>query len=149
LEIAFDIHGFMTSVRFYSSLFIGAAVLIASGAFYWTRSHRRTPEQQEQERRRLLNSTGRITDGTVIDVREIGENKDGPIQLLIYTYDVGGVSYECSQDVTSLRPFLDLHTCRIGLPTSIKYDPHNPGNSIVVAEGWIGPRQQFGSPDRR
>jgi hypothetical protein len=150
LEIAFDIRSFMTSARLYSSLFAGAAVLIASGAFYWSRSHRRTPEQQEQERRRLLNRMGRITDGTVIDVREIGESEeDGPIQLLIYTYDVGGVSYECSQDVTSLRPFLDLHTCRIGLPTSIKYDPHNPGNSIVVAEGWIGPRQQFGSPDRR
>jgi hypothetical protein len=50
------------------------------------------------------------------------------------------VSYEASQDVTHLRHMVDLHTCRVGLPASIKYDPTNPGNSIVVAETWSGLR---------
>jgi hypothetical protein len=34
-----------------------------------------------------------------------------------------------------------VHNCRIGLPASIKYDPHNPGNSIVASERWMGLRQ--------
>jgi hypothetical protein len=35
---------------------------------------------------------------------------------------------------------VDLHSCRAGLMTSIKYDPGNPGNSIVIAENWTGLR---------
>jgi hypothetical protein len=62
------------------------------------------------------------------------------MQLVFYTYDVAGVQYECSQDVTHLRQYLDLHSCRIGVTTSVKYDPHSPGNSIVVAETWCGLR---------
>ena len=58
-----------------------------------------------------------------------------------FQYDVAGVSYEASQDVTHLRHLVDLHTCRVGLPASIKYDPTNPGNSIVIAENWTGLRQ--------
>ncbi len=48
------------------------------------------------------------------------------VQMVIYTYDVAGVQYECSQDVTHLRQFLDLHSCRIGVATSVKYDPQPP-----------------------
>jgi hypothetical protein len=29
----------------------------------------------------------------------------------------------------------------LGLHTSVKYDARNPGNSMVIAEGWIGLRQ--------
>ncbi len=61
--------------------------------------------------------------------------------LLIYTYDVAGVTYEASQDVTHLRQFIDLYSCRLGLPTSVKYDPHNPGDSIVISETWSGLRK--------
>lgn len=104
------------------------------------RSRRRTPEQRERERRDRINEIGRITDGTVIDVSEMPANGRGEIQLLIYHYDVGGVSYEASQDVTALRHRVDLHSCKAGLMTSIKYDPSNPGNSIVVAEQWSGLR---------
>ena len=83
---------------------------------------------------------GRITDGTVIDVNEMQTNGSGELQLLIYHYDVAGVSYEASQDVSSLRHMVDLHSCRAGLMTSIKYDPGNPGNSIVISENWTGLR---------
>ena len=83
-----------------------------------------------------ISETGRITDGTVIDVNEMQGNGSGSgeLQLLIYHYDVAGVSYEASQDVSSLRHMVDLHSCRAGLMTSIKYDPGNPGNSIVISE---------------
>jgi hypothetical protein len=105
----------------------------------WLRSKRKTDEQQERERRLRISAAGRITDGTVLDAQEMQVN-DKPAQLVIYQYDVGGVSYEASQDITHLRQFIDLHTCRIGLPTSVKYDPQNPANSIVIAEGWVGLR---------
>ena len=105
------------------------------------RRHRKTPEQRERERRMRISEMGRITDGTVIDVNELEVNGSGEIQLLVYQYDVAGVSYEASQDVTTLRHRVDLHSCRAGLMTSIKYDPANPGNSIVIAENWSGLRQ--------
>jgi len=100
------------------------------------------PADLERERRTWLDGIGRITDGTVIDVQEMAPtNGHHAAVLLIYKYDVAGVSYECSQDVTYLRQWINLHSCRLGLPTSVKYDPHNPGNSLVVSESWMGLRQ--------
>lgn len=130
----------MTPLRFYPLIFVGAAIAAATGAYYWARSHRKTAQQRELERRLRISTAGRITDGTVLDVQEYTDEGQQPVQLLIYTYDVAGVTYECSQDITHLRQFVDLHTCKIGVPASIKYDPHNPGNSIVVAEHWSGLR---------
>jgi hypothetical protein len=126
-------------LRLYS-LFVlaGAGVLFAATA--WARKRRQTPEQLERERRMRISEMGRITDGTVIDVNELNTNGRGELQLLIYHYDVAGVSYEASQDVSNLRHMVDLHSCRAGLMTSIKYDPSNPGNSIVIAENWTGLR---------
>lgn len=115
---------------------LGATLAVSA----WARRHRKTPEERERERRLRISEQGRITDGTVIDVSEVKLNGSGELQLLIYQYDVAGVSYEASQDVTHLRHMVDLHTCKVGLPASIKYDPTNPGNSIVVAETWSGLR---------
>jgi len=118
----------------------GALTLVAGYALL--RRKPRTAEEIERERRVWLEGTGRITDGTVIDVQELAaaENHHAAI-MLIYKYDVAGVSYECSQDVTYLRHWINLHSCRLGLPTSVKYDPQNPGNSLVVSENWMGLRQ--------
>jgi hypothetical protein len=124
-----------------SLLAIAVAVLLLAGAGLWLRSRRKTPEQLERERRLRLNAMGRITDGTVLDVHEERGQRGRVQQLLIYRYDVAGVSYEASQDVTHLRHLVDLHSCRIGLPASVKYDAQNPGNSIVIAEGWTGLRR--------
>jgi hypothetical protein len=134
----------MTSLRLIPIVIGGVAALAAgTGLLVW-RMRRKTPEQREQERRIRIAQLGRITDGTVIDVSELAVEQNshgsGALQLLIYQYDVAGVSYEAAQDVTHLRPFVDLHTCRIGVPASIKYDPQNPGNSIVIAESWSGLR---------
>jgi len=126
-------------LRLYSILTLaGAGLLLASVA--WARKRRKTPEQLEHERRIFLSESGRITDGTVIDVNEMQGSGSSELQLLIYHYDVAGVSYEASQDVSTLRHMVDLHSCRSGLMTSIKYDPSNPGNSIVIAENWSGLR---------
>jgi hypothetical protein len=123
-------------------ILLAAGVALASGgAALWLATHRKSPEERERQRRTMLNAIGRLTDGTVLDVNEIEDPKLGSQQLLVYTYDVGGVQYECSQEVTHLRQYVDLHSCRLGLPASIKYDPHNPSNSIVTSETWSGLRK--------
>ena len=88
-----------------------------------------------------MSRTGRLTIGTALDVQELQDENQHLVQLLIYQYDVAGVSYEASQDITRLRQFIDVHSCRLGLPASVRYDPHNPGNSIVISETWSGLRK--------
>jgi len=130
----------MDSLRLYGLVATGSVALL--GAYVLLRRKPKTPEELERQRRAWLEGTGRITDGTVIDVQELAlaENHHAAI-MLIYKYDVAGVSYECSQDVTYLRHWINLHSCRLGLHTSVKYDPQNPGNSLVVSENWMGLRQ--------
>jgi len=130
----------MNVIRLYP-LALGTVALLSIFAAVMLRRNRKTPEQRERERRQRINTYGRITDGNVLDVQEPVPNGEGQMQLIIYQYDVAGVTYEASQDVTTLRQYIDLHSCRLGLPASIKYDPHNPGDSIVVSEGWTGLRQ--------
>ena len=129
----------MDSLRLYGLVATGVAL---AGAYVLLRRKPKSPDEIERERRAWLEGTGRITDGTVIDVQELAAEKDRRSAImLIYHYDVAGVSYECSQDVTYLRHWINLHSCRLGLHTSVKYDPQNPGNSLVVSENWMGLRQ--------
>src|ERR1022692_5299891 len=129
----------MISLRIYALVLAGAG--LAFGGYALLRRKPKTAQELERERRVWLNTIGRITDGTVIDVQEIEPEGQHPATMLIYQYDVAGVSYEASQDVTYLRQRINLHSCRLGVPTSVKYDSRNPGNSMVIAEGWTGLRQ--------
>jgi hypothetical protein len=135
----------MISLRLYSLILTGCLALLV--IYFFSRRKPKSPEELERERREWLDRVGRITDGTVIDVQEMtvnGSKKSSAPRaatLLIYHYDVAGVSYEASQDVTYLRQWINLHSCRLGLPTSVRFDPQNPGNSIVVSEKWMGLRQ--------
>lgn len=117
------------------------ALGLATLSYALLRRKPKTPDEVERGRRVWLTQVGRITDGTVIDVQELPSGTQRAATMLIYQYDVAGVSYEASQDVTYLRQWINLHSCRLGVPSSVKYDPHNPGNSMVVSEGWIGLRQ--------
>ncbi len=129
----------MISLRLY--ILVLGAMGLAAASYALLRRKVKNANQVERERRNWLNTVGRITDGTVIDVQEIAKDTNRPATMLIYQYDVAGVSYEASQDVTYLRQWINLHSCRLGLPTSVKYDSRNPGNSLVIAEGWMGLRQ--------
>jgi hypothetical protein len=129
----------MISLRLYT-LVIGASGALAA-LYFMLRRKPKTAQELEHERRLFLEQVGRITDGTVIDVQEMNGNGNQAATLLIYQYDVAGVEYEASQDVTYLRQRINLHSCRLGVPTSVRYDPQNPGNSMVVSEGWMGLRQ--------
>lgn len=139
----------MSALRLYPAV-LGGATVLALGVGYVLRKRRKTPEQLERERRMRLSVHGRIIDGTVIDAQEMPNGDGNPILLLIYRYDVSGVSYEASQDITYLRQFVDIHTCQIGLPSSVKYNPQNPGDSIVISEEWSGLRlNSAGVPIRK
>ena len=129
----------MIPFRLYLWILAGAGASLT--AYLLMRRKPKTPEQLEGERRQWLDRIGRITDGTVIDVQEMPRDEQRSSTLLIFQYDVAGVSYEASQDVTYLRHLINLHSCRLGLPTSVRYDPQNPGNSLVVSERWMGLRQ--------
>ena len=131
----------MNSFRLYPVLAFGAVAVILGYALL-SRKNKKSPEQFERERRTELTRGGRIIDGNIIDVLELEDDVTGrQMILLVYTYDVAGVTYEASQDVTHLRQFIDLYSCRLGLPASVKYDPHNPGDSIVISETWSGLRK--------
>ena len=131
----------MNSLGYYPVLALGTAAAIV-GYVLLGRKPKSSGDAFERERRTKIAQGGRIIDGTVIDVHELEATTDsGPMILLIYTYDVAGVTYEASQDVTRLRQFIDLYSCRLGLHASVKYDPHNPGDSIVISETWSGLRE--------
>ena len=129
----------MISLRLYTLLLSGVGLAFAGYALF--RRKPKTAEDLERERRVWLSTIGRITDGTVIDVQEVPADNQRAATMLIYQYDVAGVSYEASQDVTYLRQWINLHSCRLGVPTSVKYDSRNPGNSMVISESWVGLRQ--------
>ncbi len=65
-------------------------------------------------------------------------------QIIVYNYRIAGVTYECAQDVTALAEY--VHGIRTDLPIQVRYAPHNPGNSIVVAESWSGLRLSSSHP---
>ena len=125
-------------------IWLGAAALaLGSGgvAYYLWWRKRPSAEEVERDRRLTLVKTGRIIDGTVIDIAELATEDGQPsIDLIIYKYEIAGVVYECAQDVTVLKSFVDIHACRLDFPCSVRYDPHQPGNSIVIAENWSGLR---------
>jgi hypothetical protein len=129
----------MNPIRLYTLILGGAGALL--GAYFLLRRKPKSLDEAERTRREWLDRVGRITDGTVIDVQEMRPDGHKPATFLMFQYDVAGVSYEASQDVTYLRQLINLHSCRLGVPTSVRYDPQNPGNSIVVSERWMGLRQ--------
>lgn len=139
MHVAVSFRLVMNPIRLYG-VALGGTV-IALGAYFLLRRKPKSPEELERKRREWLDNVGRITDGTVLDVQELVFDGQRNSTMLIYQYDVAGVSYEASQDVTYLRQWVNLHSCRLGLPTSVKYDPQNPGNSLVVSERWMGLRQ--------
>lgn len=117
----------------------GVVALGSAGAWLALRK-RPTAEELERERRRLLVQSGRIVDGMLLDVCEVKGEDGQTLTMLLYNYRISGVDYECSQDITMLPEVVDVAQVRAGFPCSVRYQPGNSQNSIVVAETWSGLR---------
>ena len=111
-----------------------AGVLVLVSAFFGYRAwklSRVTPEERERRRRVALVARGKMGDATITELR--GE-------LVFYSYDVRGVEYIASQDLSLLRDFLPTDLSVLIGSVSVRYDPKNPANSIILAEDWTGLR---------
>ncbi len=110
---------------------------VGGGVLWWVLTHRKSAEERERLRREHLVLHGRIIDGSVLDWSEQPNSSD--LGTLMYRYYISGVSYECAQDLTFLKgTALVVDTTCLGRPASVRYDPKNPANSIIIAEGWSG-----------
>jgi len=148
----------LRSPRVITGIVAGAVTAIGIATYVLTR-RKPTADEIERERRELLARSGRITDGTIMDtmvtearnavvsVPEVPAPADNSVptpQIIVYNYRIGGVTYECAQDVTTLAEY--VHGIRTDLPVQVRYLPQNPANSIVVAESWSGLRLNSSHP---
>ena len=115
-----------------------AVVLLASGVWLGWKSRRVDPAELERRRRLRINRVGRIVEGRVVELRDEPPGRDGTGCLLVYNYEVRGVEYQAAQDVSFLQQQIDLRRAASGQAASVKYDPQNPTNSIILCEEWSG-----------
>ena len=121
-----------------------ASIAALGAAVIWLIVRRRPSEDElEQHRRQFLVQSGRLVDGMLLDICEMSATDGRTLTLLLFSYRIGGVDYECSQDITTMRTIVDPAQVRVGFPCSVRYQPGNPQNSIVVAEGWSGLRARL------
>jgi hypothetical protein len=130
-----------------------AAILVVVFSLF-----RRAPSADEIERKRRahLNQIGRICEGQIVELVEQSagepEGRSGlglsrrraadsrRRKLVCYSYSISGVTYQTAQDITGLEERILLNRVVSGQSTSIKYDPANPSNSMLLAEDWSGLR---------
>jgi hypothetical protein len=88
----------------------------------------RRKKEDEAARFARLSKTGRITEGSVLDIKSDDQDR---ITHVLYTYNLAGVEYESSQQLTeeqSARPAAYAP----GSSIVVRYDTRQHGNSIVV-----------------
>jgi len=126
-------------------------VAAVAGLALWLVFRRRpSADEIERARRRFLVQSGRLVDGMLLDVYDVEDADGRTLTFLLFSYRIAGVDYECSQEITAMRDVVEAAEVRAGFPCTVRYQPGNPYNSIVVAEGWTGLRAglpQFPSTD--
>jgi len=135
---------------------IGVVVLVVLYLVF--RRREQDPREVERLRRLYLNRVGRIVEGQVLEIVDTTKEqppdpprkrfRKGPTtlkipsdvagKLLYYTYSISGVTYETAQDITGMEERAALNKAVIGQAASVKYDPANPSNSILIADDWSG-----------
>jgi len=107
-----------------------AVAAIGAGAWIiWNYSRRVSPTEKERRRRLKVNRNLRTCEGLIMEAAD---------SMLHYSYELRGVQYFASQDVSALRAFLPEDPNRWIGPANIKYEPRNPANSIALCEEWSG-----------
>ena len=110
-----------------AAVLVGLLAVIGYRA--WQRS-RSSAVTRERRRCAQLVVTGKISDAMLVEIRE---------NLVFYSYAVRGVEYTASQDISRLVDKAAVDFAGVSA-MSVRYDPRNPANSIVVAEEWSGLR---------
>ena len=101
------------------------------------RWRRKSPDEIERLRRLGVNACGRIIPGRIVELAApVADGPTGPI--LLYEYEVAGVTYEAAQDLSALPQIAAAAPFLPGQITSVKYDPKQPTNSILACEAWCG-----------
>jgi hypothetical protein len=88
----------------------------------------RKKKEDETSRISRLLRTGRIVEGEILDVTADGS---GRITHVFYTYNIAGVEYESSQALNQSQQAATGEYAP-GTRVVIRYDPRQPGNSVVV-----------------
>jgi|SwirhisoilCB2_FD_contig_31_3023458_length_813_multi_2_in_0_out_0_2 hypothetical protein len=109
-----------------------AAVAFAAGIVIVLR-RRKNPLERERLRRLTINRCGRMGDALIIGTG------DG---IVYYSYSLGGVEYEASQDISTLRDRINVDPETLIGPVTLKFMPRDPFNSIVLCEEWSGIRKR-------
>lgn len=117
-------------------MFTGTHILLAGGVIALLASvtliirlRRISPEELERRRRHAVSAHRRSVEGLLTEASE---------QIIHYQYGLRGVFYFAAQDVSSLRGRLPAEPSRLIGPVTVRYEPKNPANSIVVCEEWSG-----------
>jgi hypothetical protein len=133
----------------------GAILAIALIAFAFMRPNV-DAEEAERKRRLHLNLIGRIAEGQVVELNEHSPapseehrrffSRSRPLpdtrlrHMVSYSYSISGVTYHTAQDITGLESQVRFDRLMAGQQASVKYDPSNPSDSILVADDWSGLR---------
>jgi len=150
------------SIEVWLAAAAGLFAVAGIGVWLWRRRPR-DPLEVERNRRAHLSRVGRIVAAEILEINEVAPEGNGasapapgghskkaggaragqslsstPRSVVFYTYTISGVTYETAQDVTGLEERACLKQLIAGQPASVKYDPANPGNSILVADDWSG-----------
>ncbi len=88
---------------------------------------RSKPDNSQEARRNALLKNGRMTDAVIIDT-EINEAGEEIVHLV---YNVQGVDFESSEILTDEQR-LDQLKYAPGATVTVRFDPRNHGNSILV-----------------
>jgi hypothetical protein len=145
----------------------GLVLVAAAGAYFLFRKKPEDASELERQRRAYLNRVGRIVEGHILEVVDhegapgveskqetkqplkttslLGKHsapvpRNGTQKLLYYTYSISGVTYETAQDISGFEEQGLLKQVAVGQAASVKYDPSNPSNSILLADDWSGIR---------
>jgi len=127
------------AVRFYVALMAGAATFLslALGLLIYARRRRRSAEEMERLRRLEVNRRGRVTQGQILDLVEPEPGKAGE-RMVVFKYEVAGVTYETAQDISALPNIIAQVRNATGLTARLKYQVDRPANSIIACEEWSG-----------
>ncbi len=129
---------------------VGFGAVAAASLYFVFRKKPENADAIERQRRAYLNRIGRIVEGQVVEVSgqsvvsSSAEALAGALvtgiapKMLYYSYSISGVTYETAQDVTGLEQQAHLNRVVAGQHASVKYDPSNPSNSILLADDWCG-----------